>query len=381
MNHSTRVRNIPPYLFARLEEKISEARRKGMDIINLGIGDPDLPPPAILTESVKRHIDEPDTHFYSTSRGNLRVREDITQWFKRRFKVAIDPETEIAVTIGSKEGLANFSRAYVNPGDYVGVPNPGYPVYGNAAVILNEGRLKDIPLRKENGFKPNISDFEGCKLVFVNYPNNPTGAMADYDFYTELAEWIEEHPETVVVHDAAYSEMTFDEKPYPSFLQYTRNTIEFHSLSKVFNATGYRIGFAVGKKEYIDGLVKVKSQLDSGAPLFIQRAMVDCLKGYNGDIPSIEVLENRRIYAERKSIIESGLNKLGYKVHPTPATFYIWFETGGDEMEWAEKALSAGVAVTPGRGFGSMGEGFARISATVPDERLKEALGRLTKIN
>ena len=377
MKYSDRYNNIPPYLFFRMEEKVAELKRKGVDIINLGIGDPDLPPPKIMLDAVKKHIDEPDTHFYSTSRGSLEVRKDIADWFQGRFKVDMDPESEITVTIGSKEGLANFSRAIVNPGDKVGVPSPGYPVYGNAASILNDGTAQYFILPKENGFKPRFEDMEGAQLAFLNYPNNPTGAVADEYFFRKLAEWTDAHPETVVVHDAAYSEMTFGDEPHPSLLQFTKNAIEFHSLSKIFNVTGYRIGFALGRKEYIDGLVKIKSQLDSGAPLFIQRAAADCLKAYQGAEPPVEVIANRGVYMRRKKLVEEGLSKLGYKVHPSPATFYIWFETVEDDMKWADRLIKTGVVVTPGQGFGEGGRGFARITATILDDRLHEALERI----
>ena len=380
MLYSQKLQNIPPYLFAKLEDKTQELRKKGVDIISLGIGDPDLPPPKMLIEAVKRHLDEEDTHFYSVSRGNAGVRKGLAEWFQGRFGVEMDPETEVMVTIGSKEALANFSRAFVDPGDKVGVPNPGYPVYGNGAVILNEGVHRDIPLYKENGFLPRLDDLEGCKIAFLNYPNNPTGAIAPDSFWKELADWIEAHPETIIVSDNAYIEMTFGDYKAPSLIQYTKNAIEFHSLSKLFNCTGYRIGFAVGRKDLIDGLVKVKSQLDSGAPLFIQRAAVDCLLAYDGMTPPQEVLENRDNYARRKKIVEDGLAKLGYKVHRSPATFYTWFETGEDDSVWCEKALAQGLVITPGSGFGSAGKGFARITSTQPENRLKEALERLRMV-
>lgn len=380
MLYSQRLQNIPPYLFAKLEDKTVELRKKGVDIISLGIGDPDLPPPKIFSQAVKRHIDEPDTHFYSVSRGNAGVRKGIAQWFNQRFNVELDPETEVMVTIGSKEGLANFSRAFVNPGDKVGVSSPGYPVYGNAAVILNDGVAREMPLLQENGFLPSLNDMEGCKIAFINYPNNPTGAIAGDDFWKKLSQWIDAHPETIVVHDDAYSEMTFGDYKAPSLLQYTKNCIEFHSLSKLFNCTGYRIGFAVGRKDLIDGLVKIKSQLDSGAPLFIQRAMVDALLAYDGMTPPQEVLDNRAIYSRRRKIVEDGLAKLGYKVHKSPATFYIWFDTGEDDSVWCEKCLGQGLVITPGSGFGSAGRGFARITATVPEARLEEAIVRIGKI-
>jgi len=380
MLYSQRLQNIPPYLFAKLEDKTQALKKQGMDIISLGIGDPDLPPPKMFTEAVKRHIDEADTHFYSVSRGNFAVRKGLAQWFRGRFNVELDPDSEVMVTIGSKEGLANFSRTIVDPGDKVAVANPGYPVYGNAAVILNDGIAQDLPLLKENGFLPRLEDMEGCKLVFLNYPNNPTGAIAPESFWKDLTAWIESHPETVIVHDHAYSEMTYEGYSAPSLMQYTRNAIEFHSLSKLFNCTGYRIGFAVGRKDLIDGLVKIKSQLDSGAPLFIQRAAVDCLLTYNGAVPPQEVLNIRQIYARRKKLVEDGLETMGYKVHRSPATFYTWFETGKDDSVWCDKALKQGIVITPGSGFGSAGKGYARITATQPEARLEEALLRLGKI-
>jgi LL-diaminopimelate aminotransferase len=380
MNYSQRYQNIPPYLFFKLEEQVSEMRRKGVDVINLGIGDPDLPPPKSLTDAIKKHIDESDTHFYSTSRGELQVRQGIAEWFKGRFGAELDPASEVAVTIGSKEALANFSRAYVNPADFVGVPDPGYPVYANSATILNDANVKYIPLLKENGFLPRFEDCEGVKLLFLNYPNNPTGAVADDTWWWKMGDWADSHPETVVVHDDAYSEMTFGDYHAPSLLQYTKNCIEFHSLSKLFNCTGYRIGFAVGRKDYIEGLVKIKSQLDSGAPLIMQRAMVDCLKTYKGAIPPKEVLEFRTIYSRRRKIVEEGLIKLGYIVHISPATFYIWFDTGMDDMAFLDKILEVGVVCTPGSGFGMKGKGYARITATVPENRLEESIARLDRI-
>ena len=380
MNYSTRLNNLPHYLFAKLEDKMVELRSKGVDLINLGIGDPDLQPPDFFKDAIKRHIDDEDAHFYSTARGNAQVRRGIAEWFAGRFGVALDPETEIGVTIGSKEGLANFSRAYVNPGDKVGVPEPGYPVYGNSASIMNDGEVVRVPLLPENKFLPELDKFEGCRLIFVNYPNNPTGAVAGEDFYRKLGEWAEAHPETVVCHDTAYAEMTYGDYTAPSIMQFTREAIEFHSLSKTFNATGYRIGFAVGKKEYIDGLVKVKSQLDSGAPLFVQRAAVDALKTYKGAQAPKEIMEFREIFAKRRIIIEEGLTKLGYKVFTSPATFYVWFDAGGDDMEFLEKTLSVGVVITPGSGFGEAGKGYARIAVTMPEARLEEALDRLSRM-
>lgn len=382
MTYSQRIQNLPPYLFARLEAAASEKRRAGVDVIDLGIGDPDLQPPGFLLEALKRYLDDLDAHLYPIGRGDLKVRGAVADWFKGRFEVELDPETEIAMTIGSKEALANFSRAFVDPGDMVGVPDPGYPVYGNAATILNGGRAKSIPLLPENGFMPAIELFEGTRLAFVNYPHNPTGAVGSIEFYQRLGEWADNHQETVVAHDAAYSEMTFGDYIHPSILNFTRNAIEFHSLSKTFNATGYRVGFAAGKREYIEGLLKVKTQLDSGVPRFIQRAAAECLKSYRGKTPPIEIVEFRGIYQRRKSLVEERLRKMGYEVFTSPATFYVWFKVGGDDMKFSDKALEqGGVVVTPGRGFGEYGKGFARIAVTTTGERLEEAMERIAKIH
>ncbi len=379
MTYSQRIQNLPPYLFAQLESAKTAKIQAGVDVIDLGIGDPDLQPPDFLIEALKRHLGDEDAHLYPTSRGGLEVRRAIAGWFKGRFAVELDPEMEISLTLGSKEALANFSRAVVNPGDEVGVPDPGYPVYGNAATILNGGKARRIPLLQENGFLPDIERFQGTALAFVNYPNNPTGAVGNIDFYRKLSEWADAHPETVIAHDAAYSEMTFGDYVHPSILNFTRNAIEFHSLSKTFNATGYRVGFAAGKREYIDGLVKVKTQLDSGTPRYVQRAAADCLKKYNGSEPPAKVKAFRETFARRKALTENRLRGMGYEVFASPATFYVWFSVGGDEMEWAGRALEKGVVVTPGRGFGEYGKGYARIAVTTTEQRINQALDRIAE--
>jgi LL-diaminopimelate aminotransferase len=377
MPYATRLNRLPEYLFADMERKIAEKLAAGRDVINLGIGDPDLPPPKSFTESLQRHAAEPDAHFYPTSRGDAEVRKIIAHYFLGRFGVELDSATQICVVLGGKEGLSSLARAYINPGDIVAVPSPAYPVYAQGATILCDGTIRTLPLLKENGFLPNIDFAEGARMLFVNYPNNPTGAIATEHFWEQLGDFADTHPETIVVHDHAYSEMTFDDYIAPSFLQYTSNTIEMHSMSKVFNATGFRIGFAVGRADIISGMVKAKTQIDSGAPLMIQRAMADGLKGYRGAEPPAEVIEIRKIYGERRAYAEKALCELGLDVTVSPATFYVWARVGDDEMKFVEQCLSRDVVVTPGSGFGTEGMGCIRLALTQPLSRIKEAMKRI----
>jgi LL-diaminopimelate aminotransferase len=375
--YASRLSALPPYLFADLERKTSERIAAGRDVINLGIGDPDLPPPQFFTRAIQRHVADPDAHFYPTSRGDPNVRKAIAKFFAGRFGVELDPETQICVVLGGKEGLSSLGRAYVNPGDIVAVPSPAYPVYAQGIAALCDARTRIMPLKKENGFLPHLALAEGARALFVNYPNNPTGAVAPESFWKRLADFADTHGETLVCHDHAYSEMTFGDYIAPSLLQYTDNCVEMHSLSKVFNATGFRIGFAVGRADIMSGMVRVKTQIDSGAPLFIQRAMVDGLSAYRGAQPPPEVLEIRRIYGERRAFTERKLAEMGLDVNRSTATFYVWARVGEDEMPFVERALEHDVVVTPGRGFGEEGSGYIRLALTQPLERIAEALQRL----
>jgi len=381
MNYADRLTRIPPYLFAGLEAKASKLRNSGVDLIDLGIADPDLPPPPFLKEAVIRHLDDPDAHRYPTSAGDPRVRESIAAWFERRFGVELDPMREIAVVIGGKEGLANLSRAYVNPGDEVGAPDPGYPVYANGSAILNDATARHLPLIPENDFLPTLNTAIGVKLLYLNYPNNPTGAVANEKFYREAARFTDDHPETLLAWDAAYCELTFGGVRPHSILNFTRNAVEFHSLSKMMNVTGYRIGFAVGHADVIQALVKVKTQLDSGAPVFIQRAMADALSRYEGVTPPIEAQQSHAEYGRRKRLLEEGLPGVPgvERVYASPATFFVWAKVD-DDVRFVERAMEVGVILTPGRGFGAGGEGFIRAAVTAPSSRIEEALERLAKI-
>ncbi len=381
MKTAKRLTRIPPYLFAGLEKKAQELRSKGVDMIDLGIADPDLKPASFLKGALINHLSDSDAHQYPSSVGDLEVRKAVAKWFKGRFDVDLDPVTEIAIVIGAKEGLANISRAYVNPGDIVGAPDPGYPVYSNGAAILNDADVRYLPLDPEKGFLPDLSNADGLKLLYMNYPNNPTGAIAPESFYKEVADYTENHSETVVVWDAAYCELAFGGFKPPSILNFTRKAVEFHSLSKMMNVTGYRIGFVVGNPEIIASLVKIKTQLDSGAPVFIQRAMADALAEYDGKNPPAESSASHTEYGNRKKFLEDGLETIPgiQKVYKTPATFFIWAKVD-DDVLFVDKALEMGVILTPGSGFGDSGKGFVRAAVTAPMDRIKVALKRLKEM-
>jgi len=347
-------------------------------VVNLGIGDPDLPPPEFFTRALQEHARDADAHFYPSSRGDVEVRRVIAKFFKGRFGVELDPDSQICVILGGKEGLASLARAYVNPGDEVALPSPAYPVYLQGVTTLCDGRARILPLKSEHGFLPDLDLAVGARMLFLNYPNNPTGAVATDFFWQQLGDFCDSHRETVVCHDSAYSEMTFDDYVAPSLLQFTRSCVEIHSISKVFNATGFRAGYAVGRADIISGMVRVKTQIDSGTPLMIQRAMADGLASYHGTEPPREVIEMRKIYGERRAFAEKALAEMGLDVTRSSATFYVWARVGADEMPFVMRALERDVVVTPGRGFGEEGIGYVRLALTQPLPRIQEAMHRLS---
>jgi len=379
-----RMNRLPAYLFAALEAKADELRAKGVDLIDLGIGDPDLPPPKFFEDSLRKHLSDPDTHLYPSSVGELSVRKSIARWAKIRFGIDVNPVTDVCVLIGAKEGLANLARAFVNPGDIVAVPDPAYPVYANGATILNDGMSVQMPLHEKNGMLPDLSQLpDNVRVLFLNYPNNPTGAIATPEFFQQTAKWAENHPDCLVIQDNAYSELTFVNYRAPALLQFWRGGIEFFSLSKVVNATGFRIGWAIGHPDVIKALVKVKTQLDSGAPIFIQRALGEVLDLYTtpGETPKV-IQDNLSVYGERREMMENGLKDLGIEFVHSPATFYMWAKvpTGWDDIQFTDGAMEKGVIVTPGRGFGKQGEGRIRFALTQPKERIEEALERIKQL-
>jgi LL-diaminopimelate aminotransferase len=380
-----RIEQIPPYLFAQIDKKKEEMRKKGMDLIDLGIGDPDLPTPQPIIERLKKASEDPRNHHYPSYEGMIQFRQAAANWFERRFGITFDPKTEVLTLIGSKEGIAHIPLAFVNPGDYVLVPSPGYPVY-RVATLLAGGTPYFLPLLKENGFLPKLSEIpkevaERSKLLFINYPNNPTSAIAERPFFEEVVAFARRHG-IIVCHDAAYSELAFDGYRPLSFFEVEGAKevgIEFHSLSKTFNMTGWRIGFAVGNPEIVSGLGRVKTNIDSGLFQAIQEAGIEALHHFDTPIPNII-----RIYEGRRDVMVKGLREMGLEVDLPRATFYLWIRVprGYTSAQFATLLIEqAGIVATPGNGFGEAGEGYIRMTLTVDESRLQEAIERLKKIN
>lgn len=383
-DYSQKVKALPSYLFAELEKIVRQKKREGVDLISLSIGDPDLPPPKIVVDALKEEVAKPENHGYSSSEGEYEFRLAVSEWYKRRFNVDLDPDREVVALIGSKEGLCNIARAFLNEGDRVLLPDPAYPVYANGCTILNGGAPVYFPLREDNDFLPNLEDMDagGVKMMFVNYPNNPTGAVTSIEKLRELVESAVEN-KIILCYDNAYSEIVFGDYRAPSVLQIDEASeiaVEFHSCSKTFSMAGSRIGFAVGNEKLIAGLKKVKAQVDSGPPKYIQLAAAKALKMYEEENPPKFVKEACQTYYRRVEILVKELNALGLKCRMPKATFYIWAKCGVNSMDFVKKMLEVGVVATPGVGFGSQGEGYVRFSATCPEERIKEACERLKKI-
>jgi LL-diaminopimelate aminotransferase len=377
-----RVKRLPPYLFAEMEKQINEKKAQGVDLISLSIGDPDLPTPGFVIDALTEEAANTKNHNYSFSQGEPDFRKAVVDWCKRRFNVNI-MQDQVVGLLGSKEGLANIARAFVNPGDKVLAPNPAYPVYANGATILNDASTIEMPLLEENGFKPDFSKInpDKAKMMFLNYPNNPTGATVDKKFLQDAVEFAKDN-KIILCYDNAYSEVTYDDYKAPSILEVDgadEVAIEFHSLSKTFNMTGDRIAFAVGNKQLVTGLTKIKSQIDSGPPVYTQKAAVKALDSYKTAETPEFLKKTNKILQERRNVLVESLNKLGFKCEAPKATFYVWVNCNGDSMKFASRLLDAGVAITPGIGFGKYGEGYARITFTQPIERIKEACERIER--
>ena len=375
-----RIKRLPPYLFAEIERQIKEKKAQGVDLISLSIGDPDLPPPPFITEALKEEAADPKNHNYSFSQGEPNFRASVTGWYKTRFGVDLAQDQVVAL-LGSKEGIANIARAFINPGDKVLVPDPAYPVYANGSTILCDGISEPLPLLEENQFKPDLEaiDARRVKMMFLNYPNNPTAATLDRKCLKEAVDFAKDN-NIILCYDNAYSEITYDGYTAPSILEIDGAmdvAVEFHSLSKTFNMTGDRIGFAVGNKQLVAGLTKVKSQIDSGPPVYTQKAAAAALGSYKSCEQPEFLKKNNAILQERRDLLVDTLCKIGYKCEKPKATFYVWVNVKGDSMKFANKLLDVGVAVTPGIGFGKHGEGFARITITQPKERIIEACNRI----
>ena len=383
MKIAQRIQTIPPYLFAEIDKKKEEAIKRGVDIINLGIGDPDQPTPNNIIEKLRESVNDPKTHDYPPYAGTAEFRQAVSLWYKNRFGVDLDPDNEVMALIGSKEGIAHIFLAFIDPGDFSLIPDPGYPVYKTATLFAN-GFPYIMPLLEENNFMPDLEKIDEeiaqrAKLMFINYPNNPTAAIADKTFFEKVAKFAKKY-DVLVCHDFAYSEMTFDDYKASSFLEIDGAKeigIEFHSLSKTYNMTGWRLGFAVGNKEAISALSIIKTNIDSGAFKAIQQAGIEALTG-----PQDNIEKMNKIYTGRRNVVINGLNKLGWNLKPTKATFYIWIPTLNkmNSMEFSNLLLEkTGIIVTPGVGYGEYGEGYVRIALTVDEKRLEEAMERMEK--
>jgi LL-diaminopimelate aminotransferase len=380
-----RIEQIPPYLFAEIDKKKQEMRKKGVDLIDLGIGDPDLPTPKLIIERLKTAAENPRNHRYPSYEGMIEFRTAVARWYEKRFSVHLDPQTEVLSLIGSKEGIAHIPLAFVNPGDYTLVPSPGYPVY-RVSTLFAGGTPYFLTLRKENGFLPDLSEIpkevaKKAKLLFINYPNNPTSAIAEKSFFEEVVSFARRY-EIIVCHDAAYSEIAFDGYQPLSFMEVDGAKevgIEFHSLSKTFNMTGWRIGFAVGQAEIVSTLGRIKTNIDSGVFQAIQEAGTEALIHF--DTPFPEIIS---IYERRRDVLVKGLREIGLDVDLPRATFYVWFPVprGYTSAQFATLLIEqAGIVVTPGNGFGEAGEGYIRMALTIDEKRLEEAIKRLKQIN
>jgi len=383
MKIAQRIETIPPYLFAEIDKKKEEAIKRGVDIINLGIGDPDQPTPNNIIEKLRESVKDPKTHDYPPYAGTAEFRQAVALWYKNRFGVDLDPDNEVMALIGSKEGIAHIFLAFIDPGDFSLIPEPGYPVYKTGTLFAN-GFPYIMPLLKENDFLPDLEKIDEeiaqrAKLMFINYPNNPTAAVANKDFFEKVVKFAKKY-DILVCHDFAYSEMTFDNYKANSFLEVNGANdvgIEFHSLSKTYNMTGWRLGFVVGNKEAISALSIIKTNIDSGAFKAIQQAGIEALTG-----PQDNIEKMNKIYTGRRNVVINGLNKLGWNLKPTKATFYIWIPTLNkmDSMEFSNLLLDKmGIIVTPGIGYGEYGEGYVRIALTVEEKRLEEAIERMEK--
>ena len=379
-----RLRKLPPYLFKEIDRKKTELRAKGVDLIDLGIGDPDLPTPEHIIEAMKKAVEDSANHRYPSYSGMLEFRAAVAEWYKKRFGVDLDPEKEVLTLIGSKEGIAHLPLAFINPGDVSLVPSPGYPVY-NIATLFAGGESYFMPLLKENGFLPDLHAIPAevlrrAKVMFINYPNNPTAAVADVKFFERVVDFAAQHG-LLVCHDAAYSEVSFDGYRPASFLQAKGAKdvgIEFHSLSKTYNMTGWRVGFAAGNREAIDGLSAIKSNVDSGVFQAIQFAGITALRSDQSCVHKMI-----GVYKERRDFMVPELKKAGFEVDPPKASFYLWIKVppGYSSAQLATRLLEKGVVVTPGNGFGEPGEGYFRIALTQKKERLEEAMQRIKTVS
>lgn len=381
MRLSRRVENLPPYLFVEINKKIAEKRAKGEEVISFAIGDPDIPTPSHIIDRLCMEAKSSANHRYPETVGLPELRQSIAKWYQKRFGVSLDADSEVLPLIGSKEGIAHIAFCLINPGDTALIPDPGYPVYP-VSVMLAGGRPYYMPLREKNDFLPDLNAIpeyilQKTKLLWINYPNNPTGAVADLDFFNKVVEFAQRY-DIVVCHDGPYSEVAFDGYQPASFMQADGAKevgVEFHSFSKSYNMTGWRIGMVVGNAMIVNALKTLKSNLDSGIPQAIQYAAIEALNSSQDCIQ-----EHNNIYQRRRDLIIEMLGSIGIEARVPRASLYIWAKVpeGYTAMEFTTDLLEqVGVAVTPGIGYGQNGEGYIRLSLTIPDALLVKGLSRL----
>jgi len=380
---SRRVQGLPPYLFVEINKKIAEKQAKGEDVVSFAIGDPDIPTPSHIIDRLCQAAQDPVNHRYPETEGLLDLRQAIAGWYQKRFNIPLDADSEVLPLIGSKEGIAHIALCFIDHEDFALVPDPAYPVY-SISTTLAGGSPYYMPLTEANKFLPDLKAIpphilKRAKLLWINYPNNPTGAVADLNFFDRVVEFARQH-DLAVCHDGPYSEVTYDGYQPVSFMQADGAKeigVEFHSLSKSYNMTGWRIGMVVGNAKMIDALKRVKSNLDSGIPQAIQYAAIAALTGSQDCIQ-----EHNTIYQRRRDLVVDMLNNIGLQAKPPKAGLYIWAKVpeGYSSVDFATALLEkVGVVVTPGVGYGKSGEGYVRLSLTIPDARLVKGLSRLAE--
>lgn len=381
MKVSERLEKIPPYLFAEIDRKIAEAKAKGADVISLGIGDPDTPTLAPVVEAMHKAIDNPANHDYPPYNGTASFRKAACDWMRKRFGVELNPDSEMLANIGSKEAIAHVFFAFVDKGDYTLIPDPGYPVYKNATIFAG-GTPFAMPLLEENGYLPDFDKIpedvaKKAKLMFLNYPNNPTGAVCDLDFLKKAVDYCKKY-DILLCFDQAYCEMTYDGYVAPSVLQVEGGkdvALEFYSHSKSYNMTGWRVGWVCGNKDAVKALGTIKNNIDSGTFKAIQDAAI---AAFNVDKSEIEKLN--KMYQERRDVAEEGLRELGWNIKPSKATFYLWLPVpkGMTSEEFVTVMLEkANVVVPPGNGYGKYGEGYFRVALTKDVDTIKKCIQRM----
>ena len=383
MKFASRIEKVPPYLFVGISRKIAEKRAQGIDVISFGIGDPDIPTPENVVEKLRETALDSPNHRYPETDGLPEFRQAVADWYQRRFGISVHPDKETLPLIGAKEGIGHAALCFIEPGDIALVPDPGYPVY-SVGTWFAGGECHWMPLLEENGWTPDLDAIpddvaDKATVMWLNYPNNPTGAIADADYFAKVVEFAKAH-DIAVMHDASYSEVAFDGYRPISFLE-TPGAIdvgvEFHSLSKSYNMTGWRLGMAVGNEDIISALMVIKSNLDSGVPNAIQYMGMEAM-----ELSQDAIDERNAIYEHRRDRVVQTLREIGLDSIPPKASLYVWtrIPEGFTSAEFTALLLDeADIVVTPGNGYGEYGEGYIRLSLTINDEDMEKGLARLSE--